>query len=62
MFDKNIVRIIYVSMAPTQRVMMSVGFIFITVVTEAHQCLHLEGGPTRAGEEELQKGMENLCE
>lgn len=49
-------------MAPTQRVMMSVGFIFITVVTEAHQCLHLEGGPTRAGEEELQKSMENICE
>ena len=61
MFDKNIVRILYVSMAPTQRVMMSAGFILLTIKTEAHQCLHLEGGPTRAGEEELQKGMENIC-
>lgn len=60
MFDKNIVRIIYVSMAPTQRVVMSDGFIFLTIVTEAHQGLHLEGGPAGAGEEELQKGVKNI--
>ena len=62
MFDKNIIRIIYVSMAPTQRVMMSDGFIFLTIVTEAHQGLHLEGAQQELGKRNYKRVWRIFCE